>query len=256
MYIAVLRVVFEIISFLILATAAGYILKKIKGKSYKILNPQEYIPEEEIHSLKQMFYLIMMGLFFINIMYSMTFVETEVPYIAIFDIALSLFLAVTLDKSSIKNKILILVLVPYGSMTFFLYGHSLIGLLDLIHVPVFIYFIKVYFDKFKEYTESNSLGIAIILLFTIVFISFIFTQIVETENPLDSLVMVSNAFTSNGYSVLGTTIPGKLNSLVLVWSGYILSGVGTATLTAALLIKHFNKKFEKLEKMIEEKDKD
>ena len=62
--------------------------------------------------------------------------------------------------------------------------------------------------------------------------------------------MVSNAFTSNGFTVLGTSILGKINSLVLVWSGYILSGVGTATLTAAILTRHFNKRFDELEEMI------
>ena len=62
--------------------------------------------------------------------------------------------------------------------------------------------------------------------------------------------MVSNAFTSNGYAVLGDTPIGKLNSLFLVWGGYILSGVGTATLTAALLSRHFNKRFEELEELI------
>ena len=60
--------------------------------------------------------------------------------------------------------------------------------------------------------------------------------------------MVSNAFTSNGYAILGNSIPGKLNALILVWGGYILSGVGTATLTAAILMKHFNNKFDETEK--------
>ena len=62
--------------------------------------------------------------------------------------------------------------------------------------------------------------------------------------------MVSNAFTSNGYAVLGDTPIGKLNSIFLVWGGYIISGVGTATLTAALVSRHFNKKFEDLEELI------
>ena len=75
-------------------------------------------------------------------------------------------------------------------------------------------------------------------------------MVVEGVNPLDSLVMVSNAFTSNGYAVLGKTIPGKINSLFLVWSGYLISGVGTATLTAAILTRHFNRKFDKLEELI------
>ena len=64
--------------------------------------------------------------------------------------------------------------------------------------------------------------------------------------------MVSNAFTSNGYAVLGNSIPGKINSLFLVWGGYIISGVATSTLTAAILIKHFNRRVEKLERIIED----
>ena len=64
--------------------------------------------------------------------------------------------------------------------------------------------------------------------------------------------MVSNAFTSNGYTVLGNSIVGKINSIFLVWGGYIISGAGTATLTAALLLRRFNKRFKELERLIEE----
>ncbi|WP_406532197.1 hypothetical protein [Methanobrevibacter sp.] len=67
--------------------------------------------------------------------------------------------------------------------------------------------------------------------------------------------MVSNAFTSNGYAILGNSTVGKINSIILVWGGYLLSGVGTATLASAILIRHFNSRFEKLEKMIEENNK-
>ena len=56
--------------------------------------------------------------------------------------------------------------------------------------------------------------------------------------------MVSNAFTSNGYAVLGNTDVGKINALVLVWMGFILSGAGTATLAAAILMRHFKGKFK------------
>lgn len=123
------------------------------------------------------------------------------------------------------------------------------------HVPIFIYFIKVYYDKFREYTKTNGLGIAIILLFLIIFISFFLTQFTEGVNPLDSLVMVSNAFTSNGYAVLGHSVTGKLNSIVLVWGGYLLSGVGTATLTAGILINRFNKKIESMDKKLDNMEK-
>ena len=124
---------------------------------------------------------------------------------------------------------------------------------DIIYSIVFwalAYVIKLYYGKFIHFTESNGLVISILLLFGIVFVSFIFTSFAEQKNLLDALVMVSNAFTSNGYAVLGDTPIGKLNSIFLVWGGYIISGVGTATLTAALVSRHFNKKFEDLEELI------
>ena len=233
-----------------------FIFNRLNNSSHKLLNPKEYFPQEEIHSLRQIFYLIMMGLFFINVFYSLVFIEGDIIYFVIFDIFISLYLATKLDKSSFKNKILLLLLIPYGSLTYILFGNSLVGLMDIIHVPVFIYFIKVYYDKFREYTESNGLGIAIILLFALIFISFLVTQFVENVNPLDALEMVSNAFTSNGYAILGSSIAGKLNAIVLVWGGYLLSGVGTATLTSAILIRHFNERLDRLENLIEENKKD
>ena len=250
-YMEILGYVIEIIVFLILMVILEFVLKKINVKSYKVLNPREYFPEEEIHSLKQIFYLTMMGLFFINILYALVFMENDIIYFAIYDILLSLYLAIKLDKSSLKNKIILLLLIPYGSLTYIMFGNSLVGLMDLIHIPIFIYFIKVYYEKFREYTLSNGLGITILLLFVIIFISFFITQIFEGVNPLDGLVMVSNAFTSNGYAVLGHTIPGKLNSVVLVWGGYILSGVGTATLTAGILISQFNSKIDNINEKLE-----
>ena len=134
--------------------------------------------------------------------------------------------------------------------------------MDILHIIVYAYFMKIYYYKFKEYTETNSLGITIILLFAIIFFSFINTTIVENTDPLNALVMVSNAFTSNGYAVLGNSSLGKLNSLLLVWGGYVLSGVGTATLTAAILLrkshkseKELNKRLDKLESMLENNEK-
>ena len=213
----------------------------------------EFFPEDEIHTLKQLVYLILMAFCFIDVLYSLIYNGSfELFYFVLFDIILSLYIAVTIDKSSLINKILILLLIPYGSLNFLMSGNSLVGLLDLMHVPVFIYFIKYYYDKFMDYTSSHGLGVTIILLFVIVFASFLLTQVAENVSPLNSLVMVSNAFTSNGYTVLGKSVPGKINSLFLVWGGYILSGVATATLTAAILIKHFNRRLEKLEKLIEE----
>jgi hypothetical protein len=190
---------------------------------------------------------------FIVVLYTFV-VYNDYIYMVLFDVGLSLYIAITYEKSSLKNKVILFLLVPWGSLNYLMFGFSMVSLLDLIHVPIFIYFIKYYYDKFSEFTNSNGLGVSILLLFSIVFISFFVTQVVENANAVDSLVMVSNAFTSNGYAILGQSIPGKINSIFLVWGGYIISGAGTATLTAAILMRHFNKRFEQLEKLIDEGD--
>lgn len=256
--LSILELCIEISVFLVLVFIGIFIYKRFKNNSDLPFNSTEFLPEEEIHSLKQVFYLIMMSLAFINVMNSIVFSQEYFIYYVIFDVILSLFVAVTLiDRKTWKGKFIILLLVPYGALNFVLTSTLTISsFLDIGHTIIFVYIVKLYYDKFREYTESNGLGIAVILLFTLIFVSFIFTQFVEGVNPLDALIMVSNAFTSNGYAVLGDSIMGKLNSLLLVWGGYVLSGVGTATLTAAILTRHFNKRFDHLEELIKNNNED
>ena len=252
--ITLILLVIYVIIFLILTFIGVFIKDKLINRSDKF-NFEEFLPRDEIFTLKQVFYLIMMAACFVNFFYSLIFIGGDLIYFALFDLVLSLYIAITLDKSSLKNKILMVLLVPMGALSYLLFGGAdLFVIFEVIHIFIFLYFIKWYFDKFMEYTESNGLGVTIILLFSIIFISFLITQFVENKNPLDSLVMVSNAFTSNGYAVLGESIAGKINSLFLVWGGYIISGAGTATLTAAILLKHFNKRVNELERIIEERD--
>ena len=63
--------------------------------------------------------------------------------------------------------------------------------------------------------------------------------------------MISNAFTSNGYALLGSSTAGKIDSIILVWGGYLLSGVGTATLTAAIIGRYLKSKLESQEEKID-----
>ena len=252
-YQPILQCLIILAIFIALTLIGDYFIRHLRKSDSRFLNPQEFLPEDEIHTLKQIFYLILMALCFVNVLYAFIgTIHNGLLYFEIFDIVLSLYIAITLDKSSLKNKILFLILVPYGAMGYFMLGFTVLSIIDFIHIPVFIYFIKYYYDKFKNYTESHGLTVAIVLLFVIIFVSFFLTQIAEQVNPLDSLVMVSNAFTSNGYAVLGQSVAGKINSLFLVWGGYIISGAGTATLTAAILIKKFNKRIEELEEIIVE----
>lgn len=186
-----------------------------------------------------------MALCVVKIFYSLMGSGNDIFYFAIFDIALSLYFAITLDMSTWKNRVIWLLLIPYGSLVYPLFGLSLVIFADFLHAFLFIYFAKINLDKFVEYTNSNALGITIIILFAVIFAGFFIKQYSEGVNALDSLVIVSNQFTGNGYSVFGDSISGKLNSLVLAWSGFILSGVGTATLAASLVNGYVSRRLVK-----------
>jgi len=246
------ELIITILVFLIMFGIGKVIYKKISANDSRLLNPNEYLPEEEILSLKQVYYLIMMLILFVFILYDIVVQGNDLINLAIFEMIVTLYITLTLDYSTWKNKILFILLIPYGSIAFLLFKNSFIQLLDIIHLFSYTYMMKLYYAKFLEYTETNSLGITIILLFTIIFVSFIITSIVESADPLNALVMVSNAFTSNGYAILGHSTIGKINSLVLVWGGYILSGVGTATLTAAILLRHTRKREEELNRRLDD----
>jgi len=241
--------------FLVLTIICSFAYNIIKNRYLNKIDVNELLPEDEVHSLRQIFYLILMALCVVIVFYSLMGEGVEFyNSFPIFDILLSLYFAIKLDKSTVKNKILWLLLVPYGSLCFLLFNHYLVFYMHVLHMLVYIYLAKLSFDKFMKYTNSNGLGVTIVVLFLIIFLSFFITQYAEGVNAVDSLVMISNEFTGNGYGIFGNTIAGKLNSLLLVWGGYVLSGVGAATLTAAILVKHFNKKFKELEKLIEGDD--
>ena len=256
-FISIFQILVAMGIFAALAYIAKYIVNKGKlmarFKKSRLSNPQEYFPSEEVFLLKQVFYLIVI-LVIIMICLYLTFDWNEGFYfIYLLDIVVSLYLALKMDKDSLKDKVLLFLLIPFGSITGILFGDSIVFLLDLTHIIGYLYFIKVYFRKFVEYTENNGLGITIILLFVIILISFLFTIVVENVSPMDSITMVSNAFTSNSFDASGKNIIGKLNSLILAWSGFILSGVGTATLAVSILNQYVDNQFAEMKDLVKKK---
>lgn len=249
------ELIITVLIFLILFSVGRIIYKSLKNSDSMFLDPKEYLPEDEITTLKQVYYLVMMFIFFIFLLYTFIIEDGDLASLTYLEILISLYVLITIDYDSWKHKAIFLLMIPYGSICYNVFGNSPILYLDILHVISYTYMMKFFYGKFRTYTETNSLGITIVLLFVLIALSFINTLIVEHQGPLNAIVMVSNAFTSNGYAILGSSSLGKLNSLVLVWGGYILSGAGTATLTAAILIKHFNKKFDALEDMIKENKK-
>ena len=242
-----------ILIFCVIFLVGKFIYKKLKDSKSRLFNPLEYFPEEEVQTLRQVFYLVMMLIFFVFILYIIVVPGNDFVGVAVVQLLVSLYIAFTLDYSSWKNKILFFLLIPYESIALIVFNEAIVLLpIYAIHVLVYAYLIKVYYGKFRHYTETNSLGITIILLFSIIFVSFIVTCFAENVDPLNSLVMVSNAFTSNGYAILGNTDIGKLTAIILVWGGYTISGVGTATLTVAILSRHYKKRENELNKRLDE----
>ena len=169
------------------------------------------------------------------------------------DIIVSIYLTTNMSKDSNKDKVLLFLLTPFGSITGIVFGNSIIILLDVFHIIGYLYFIQVYYRKFVSYTENKGLGITILLLFSIILVSFIFTIITEGVSPMDSMTMVSNAFTSNSFDASGKMMIGKINSLILAWGGFILSGVGTATLAVSIANRFVDHQFDEIKDSIKKK---
>lgn len=62
-----IQICVSILIFVILFHMGRYLIEKFSDTSFKFLNPTEYLPEEEVKTLKQVYYLVMMLLLFISI---------------------------------------------------------------------------------------------------------------------------------------------------------------------------------------------
>ena len=244
----------------ILTYLGKFIADKIQSnkefKNSKFFKIIEYFPSEKISSLKQLFYLIMIFAFIVIALYLIFgWTATSIP-IFILDIIISIYLAVNIKVKSSKDIIVLILLIPFGSIAKIAFGDYSTVLYDLLHIIGYVYFIGVYYRKFMKFTENNGLGISIMLLYSIVLVSFLFTMIVEDVSPLDSITMVSNAFTSNSFDAAGKSVVGKLDSLIIAWGGFLLSSVGTATLAVSIVQEYVDRQFDEMEEFIKNKKKD
>lgn len=254
------QIIVSIGIFLILCFLGEQLKKLVKKYSLKLLNPNEFFPDEEILSLKQVNYLLLILVIYvciINVFYEIFYtVSPEILLInSIIDIFVSLYVVMTFYDSSKRSKILILFLMPLASISTIIFGGTLLEFWDFIRIPALLYVVVYSYRKFLEFTEENNLEKLILLLVSIIFTCLLFTILLENQNPINSLAMVSNAFTSNGYAILGDSVGGVLTSTLLVWSGYIISGVATATLAAAIVNRNSKKKYKNLEEKIDNLEK-
>ena len=195
----------------------------------------------------------MVCVFIVIVLYLFFGWDDGVIFISVLDILISIYLTFKTSTDSLKGKVMLFLLIPFASIARLTFGEGMIVFLDIFHIFAYLYFIQVYYRKFVNFTQNYGLGITILLLFAIVLVSFLFTILVEGVSPLDSMVMVSNAFTSNSFDASGNSIVGKLDSLVLAWGGFLLSAVGTATLAVSIIRRRVDHKFDEMEDLIKAK---
>ena len=244
----------DIIIFTILVFVL-YLCKNKIVKWYKTVDLENWLPIEQMKEFKQLFYLIIAGLLIADLYYLIV-MNTYFNYIwdlVIFDFILSIIAGIYIfDTDNLpKTIILLITLIPFTGYTFTgYYGLGAVPflILEIIHIIGILYIIFLAFKEFKSYSESHKLGYTILLLYIIVAVAIFLSARFQNLSLLDSLVYCSNAFTSNGYGLVNATnVGGKLISIFLVWSGYILSGVTTALLTLALVSRYYNNKISNIE---------
>lgn len=243
--------------FAILVYMAKFLRNKLKSSSFlknsKFAHPLEYFPSEPLFYLKQVFYIVMILLFILIILY-LTFDWTKgATLIFVIDILISISLCINRSWDSLSDKVLLFLLIPFASIIGLLFGTTTFSFLDIIHILGYLYFIQFYYREFLKYTENNGLGLSILVTFSILLVSFLFTILAEGVSPMDSMTMVSNAFTSNSFDASGKIMIGKVNSLVLAWGGFILSIVGTATLSVSLVMGYVSRQFGDMKDFVKKK---
>ena len=254
----VLRFIADIIVFSIIVFVL-YLCKNKFVEHFKDVDSENWMPSEQMKEFKQLVYLIIAGLLIADLYY-LCLVNTAFNYmwnLVIFDFIISLLAGIYIfDKDNlIKTFILLFALIPFTGYTFTGYAGGLdvwiFLILEIIHILGILYIIIVSFKQFKTYSKSHKLGYTILLLYLIVCICVFLSTQAQHLDLLDSLVYCSNAFTSNGYGLVNaTTVSGKFISIILVWSGYILSGVTTALLTLALVSRYYNDKIEDMKNKV------
>ena len=239
----------------------GETFKKLRmNQKGGLLSLDEFFPKEELMSFKQVHYLILILFIYIciiNFFFNRFFAVSDELFLinSLIDIIVSITIVVAFYDCSTRSRIIAIFLMPLASISALVFGGTLLGYWDFIRIPTLLYVVIQLYHKFLDFTDDNNLEKLILILVSIIFTTLVLTIFLENQNPINALGMVSNAFTSNGYAVLGKTAGGVLTSTFLVWSGYIISGVGTATLAAGIIHRKSKKKFERLEAKIDNLEK-
>ena len=124
-----------ILVFLAIYFGSSYIIKYIKKfRHNRLLNSTEYLPEEETQTLRQVAYLIILTICFVDIIYSLIFWDSAGFYMhfIFFDIVASLIASLTIKKESNVEKIIFILLLPLSSLVHMTFDEPAILILILL----------------------------------------------------------------------------------------------------------------------------
>lgn len=251
---AILTFIILLIVVIIVAMVKERLYDQYMEKISKV-DGEVFLPKDELFYLKQIFYLLMGFIAIISLLTLYFGIDYNFLDVCYLDIIISSISIIYIADKRPLNFILAILLIPTESIVW------LFGFYDITSIILVLYWIHViggllsaifFFERFLKYTKSNNLGYTVLIFVGILCTGLLVTSLYEQTTLLDSMVMISNAFTSNGYTVLGKSFGGKIVSILLVWGGYLLSGVGTATLSAAIVTTYLKKRINNQEVKIDE----
>ena len=128
----ILRISVSLAVYVILVLAVAFVLKKLKNRSIRLLNPSEYFPEEQVKTLRQVYYLVLVFLLVLsitNFFFDRGIILTNSPefyvYNSLLDVIVSVYIASVLYREGWKkNIILIIFLFPMVSLSYLIFGYS------------------------------------------------------------------------------------------------------------------------------------
>lgn len=146
----VLQIGVSVIISAILVYLLSWTIDKLKDRQNRVLNPTEYFPEEEIQTLKQVYYLILVLLIVMsitNFFFDNDIIFSNSPeyyvFHSILDIVLSIYIITIRYREDFnRNKIVILFMLPIASIAYLIFGGSYIEYWDFMRIPVMLYVIK------------------------------------------------------------------------------------------------------------------
>ena len=132
----------------------GEQIKKYLFKHYKkLMNPKEFLPKEEIFSLKQVHYLILILFIYlciINFFFDRFFAVSNELFIinSIIDIIVSTYIVVAFYDCSLRSRIASIFLMPLASISSLVFGTTLLGYWDFIRIPTLLYMVVFLYHRF------------------------------------------------------------------------------------------------------------